>query len=55
MAFGITGYRKENTTKIDLYIDVIAAARSEEWNVFSRSSTETVGSNPTQGIVICVW
>jgi hypothetical protein len=33
---------------------IIAAARSEAWAVFARSNARIVGSNPTQGMHVCV-
>jgi hypothetical protein len=34
---------------------VTVASRSEAWNVFARSNAGIVGSNPTQGMDVCVW
>jgi hypothetical protein len=31
------------------------AARSKAWTVFARSNAEIVGSNPTQGMDVCVY
>jgi hypothetical protein len=31
------------------------AARSKAWTVFDRSNTGIVGSNPTQGMDVCVY
>jgi hypothetical protein len=33
---------------------ITVAARSKAWNVFPRSNTGIVGSNPTQGMVVCL-
>jgi hypothetical protein len=33
---------------------ITVAARSEAWNVFARSNAGIVGSNPTQGMDVCV-
>jgi hypothetical protein len=33
---------------------ITVAARSKAWIVFTRSNTEIVGSNPTQGIDVCI-
>jgi hypothetical protein len=33
---------------------IIVVARSKTWTVFARSNTGVVGSNPTQGMNICV-
>jgi hypothetical protein len=33
---------------------ITVAARSTAWNVSVRSNTVTVGSNPTQGLDVCV-
>jgi hypothetical protein len=33
---------------------MIVAARSKAWTVFARSNTEIVGSNPTQGMYVCI-
>jgi hypothetical protein len=30
-------------------------ARSKAWNVFTRSNTGILGSNPTQGMDVCVY
>jgi hypothetical protein len=34
---------------------ITVAARSEAWNVFSHSNAGIVGSNPIQGIDVCVY
>jgi hypothetical protein len=34
---------------------ITVATQSKPWNVFARSNTGIVGSNPTQGMYICVW
>jgi hypothetical protein len=34
---------------------ITVAARSNAWNVFARSNTGIVGSNPTQGMDVCVY
>jgi hypothetical protein len=33
---------------------ITVAARPKAWNVFTRSKAGTVGSNPTQGIDVCL-
>jgi hypothetical protein len=33
---------------------ITVAARSKAWTVFARSNTEIVGSNPTQGMDVCI-
>jgi hypothetical protein len=33
----------------DVQRPITVAARSKAWNVFARSNTEIVGSNPTKG------
>jgi hypothetical protein len=33
---------------------IIVAARSKAWTVFARSNAGIVGSNPAQGIDVCV-
>jgi hypothetical protein len=33
---------------------ITVAARSEAWTVFTRSNTGIVGSNPTQGMDVCM-
>jgi hypothetical protein len=33
---------------------ITVRARSEAWTVFSRSKIEIVGSNPTEGMDVCV-
>jgi hypothetical protein len=33
---------------------ITVAARSKAWTVFARSNTGDVGSNPTQGMDVCV-
>jgi hypothetical protein len=33
---------------------ITVAARSEEWNVFTRSNTGVMGSSPIRGMDICV-
>jgi hypothetical protein len=35
-------------------LPITAAARSKAWTVFARSNAEILGSNPTQGMDICV-
>jgi hypothetical protein len=36
-------------------VDFHLAARSEAWTVFARSNAGIVGSNPTQGMDVCVY
>jgi hypothetical protein len=35
-------------------VPIILAVRSEVWTVFARSNTRIVGSNPTQGMDVCI-
>jgi hypothetical protein len=49
--------RNEKTELVDpTYsgLPVTAAARSKAWTVFARSHAGIVGSDPTQGIDVCV-
>jgi hypothetical protein len=41
------------TSKYTVYINT-NAARSKAWTVFARSNAGIVGSNPTQGMDVCV-
>jgi hypothetical protein len=34
---------------------ITVAALSKAWTVFARSNAGIVGSNPTQGMDVCVW
>jgi hypothetical protein len=36
------------------YMPITMAARSKAWTVFARSNTRIVGSNPAQGMDVCV-
>jgi hypothetical protein len=36
-------------------VPIIVAARSKPWTLFARSNSGTVGSNPTQGMDVCVF
>jgi hypothetical protein len=36
------------------HVPTTVAAQSKAWTVFARSNTGIVGSNPTQGMVVCV-
>jgi hypothetical protein len=36
-------------------LSIRVAARSKAWNAFARSNTGIVGSNPTEGIDVCVY
>jgi hypothetical protein len=33
---------------------ITAAARSKAWTVFAHSNAEIMGSNPTQGMDVCI-
>jgi hypothetical protein len=35
-------------------LSIAVAARSEAWTVFARSNAGIMGSNPTQGMDVCV-
>jgi hypothetical protein len=35
-------------------LPITVAARSKAWTVFARSNAEIVGSNPTQGMDVCL-
>jgi hypothetical protein len=37
-----------------LYEPITAAAQSKAWTVYARSNTGIVGSNPTQGMDVCI-
>jgi hypothetical protein len=38
-----------------MYQPITVVARSKAWNVFARSNTGIVGSNPTKGMDVCVY
>jgi hypothetical protein len=42
------------TVLLSQWYPITVAARSRAWNAFTRSNAGTVGSNPTQGIDVCV-
>jgi hypothetical protein len=39
---------------VSVLLPITVAARSETWTVFSRSNTRIMGSNPTQGMDVCL-
>jgi hypothetical protein len=51
----ITNQFSQNNSTYFLVSPVTLAARSKAWNVFARSNTGTVGSNPTRGMAVCVY
>jgi hypothetical protein len=44
-----------NYMTIGLEEPITAAARPEAWNIFARSNTGIMGSNPSQGMNVCVY
>jgi hypothetical protein len=40
--------------RVDSVHPITVAARSKAWTVFARSNTGIVGSNPSQGMDVCV-
>jgi hypothetical protein len=45
---------KEIFFSCPVWLPIIAAARSKAWTVFARSNAGIVGSNPTEGMDVCV-
>jgi hypothetical protein len=43
-----------NYTWCRVQVPITVAARCKAWTVFARPSTGIVGSNPTQGMDVCI-
>jgi hypothetical protein len=47
--------KTEHIATLTYTLPSTVAARSKAWTVFARSDAEIVGSNPTQGMNVCVY
>jgi hypothetical protein len=51
----VTQHTKSKIELPNVKEPITVTARSKAWDVFTRSNTGIVGSNPTQGMDVCVY
>jgi hypothetical protein len=51
----VTHVTYRNCTKLECFMPITVAARSNAWTVFAHLNARVMGSNPTRGIDVCVY